>query len=82
MSITSESALAVVKANLHEVFEETNPSKRKAAIERLWVPSNDALFVDPDNIFHGHDAIDGCVAGLVERFAGWVFVEHGKFLFH
>lgn len=76
-SAAAEAAISVVKANLHDVFEEPDPMKRRAAIERLWVPSSEAVFIDPDRIWRGHDEIDACVAGLTKKFEGWVFGEIG-----
>ncbi len=74
---TSSLAVSVVKDNLHSVFEEPDATKRRAAIERLWVQSSDAVFVDPGHVWRGHDGIDQCVAALVEKFKGWVFAEIG-----
>ncbi|KAK3049686.1 hypothetical protein LTR09_009108 [Extremus antarcticus] len=75
---TSSLAVSVVKDNLHSVFEEPDATKRRAAIERLWVQSSDAVFVDPGHVWRGHDGIDQCVAALVEKFKGWVFAEIGS----
>ena len=80
LSTMSTTNISAVQENLHHVFEETDATKRKAAIEKLWVKSEDAVFIDPDRIWRGHDEIDRCVAGLVVKFQGWVFAELGKCL--
>jgi hypothetical protein len=77
MANTSSTCISAVRANLHQVFEEADPQTRRQAIEKLWSKSEDCVFVDPDKIWYGHDGIDECVAALVKRFEGWVFVEIG-----
>lgn len=79
MATSADLAISAVKANLHLVFEEADATKRKAAIERLWMKSEDTIFVDPERIWNGHAQIDECVTELVKKFAGWVFVEIGKY---
>lgn len=77
MATTAEACISTVRANLHEVFEEADPQKRRQAIERLWSTSEECIFIDPDAVWRGHDRIDQCVSALVKKFAGWVFVETG-----
>ncbi|KAK5171306.1 uncharacterized protein LTR77_004450 [Saxophila tyrrhenica] len=77
MSTDSNPAVAAIQDNLHLIFEEADATKRRAAIEQLWANSEDAVFVDPERIWRGHDEIDQCITSLVEKFKGWVFVEIG-----
>ena len=49
--------------NLHDVFGENDPARRRAAIDEIF--TDDAVFYDPINAAHrGHDAIDR-VAGAI-----------------
>jgi len=50
--------------NLHEVFGENDPARRRAAINELW--TEDGVFYDPSKgVYRGHDAIDR-VAGAIK----------------
>ena len=50
--------------NLHEVFGEHDPARRRAAINELW--TEDGVFYDPTSGVHrGRDAIDR-VAGAIK----------------
>lgn len=42
--------------NLHEVFSERDPGKRRDAIERTY--SKDVKFIDPEGEFVGWDALE------------------------
>jgi SnoaL-like domain len=48
--------------NLHEVFGEGNPDRRRAAIEDLY--TEDAVFYDPQGIHRGRAAINE-IAGKI-----------------
>jgi SnoaL-like domain len=48
--------------NLHEVFGEGDPDRRRAAVEVLY--TEDAAFYDPQGIHRGRDAIDA-IAGKI-----------------
>ena len=48
--------------NLHEVFGEDDPARRRAAIDEIFV--EDAVFYEPDGVHRGRDAIDR-VAGII-----------------
>jgi len=61
--------------NLFEVFGETDPVRRRTAIDQIW--AEDAVFVDPQASRMGRDAVDAAVAGLHARFPGFVFTALG-----
>ena len=56
--------------NLHDVFGENDPVRRRAAIDELWL--EDGVFYDPNKgIYHGRDEID--------RIAGAIRATHPDF---
>jgi hypothetical protein len=61
--------------NLFEIFGESDPVRRRAAIAEIW--AEDALFVDPEGHAMGHAALDDAVARLHARFPGFVFTALG-----
>lgn len=68
MSATTD----LMTANLFEVFGERDAAARRLAIERVFAP--DVVFHDAEGDEHGHDGIDGKVAGLLAGApADWVF---------
>ena len=49
--------------NLHDVFGENDPSRRRAALEELW--NEDGVFYDPKKgVYRGHDEIDRIAGAL------------------
>jgi hypothetical protein len=70
---TIEQAQSAVKDNLYLIFGEEDVDKRKEAIKRLWVDSNQAVIVTPEGVFHGHESISKCVDAVLAKFAGWKF---------
>jgi SnoaL-like protein len=49
--------------NLHEVFGENDPARRRAAIDEIF--TEDCVFYDPRmGVYHGRDEING-VAGAI-----------------
>jgi hypothetical protein len=54
-------AIQLTSLNLSAIFGERHVPTRLTAIADLWVPSGDALFVDPSGVFKTHDAIGGMV---------------------
>jgi ketosteroid isomerase-like protein len=76
----SDRIAELLKRNLLDVFDERDGVRRRAAIAELWTP--DAVFVDPEGRFVGHDAVDAVVAKLQESTPGWVFTATGSALTH
>ena len=58
-----ESIATLLTRNLHDVFGENDPARRRAALAALF--TDDAVFYDPSGgVYRGRDAIDG-VAGTL-----------------
>jgi hypothetical protein len=55
--------------NLHEVFGENDPARRRAAIDEVW--AEDGVFYGPDGAYRGRDEID--------RIAGTIKATHPDF---
>jgi len=58
----THSITTLLTRNLHEVFGEGDPDRRRAAVRELY--TEDAVFYDPQGIHKGHDAIDE-IAGRI-----------------
>jgi hypothetical protein len=54
-----------------EMWNETDPVRRRAAIEEIWTPV--ATYLDPMFAAEGYDGLDAMVAGVHERFPGYRF---------
>jgi hypothetical protein len=65
----------LMNANLLEVFGERDPALRRAAIERTY--SEDIVFLDPDEIVEGYDALDAKAGKLLDDAPGFVFSPAG-----
>jgi hypothetical protein len=66
----------LLNMNLHEVFEERDRDKRRAAIERTY--AEDVTFIDPDGEFVGWQALDKRAQELLDGAPpGSVFEEDG-----
>lgn len=65
----------LMHANLFEVFGERDPQRRRAAIERTYHP--DVVFVDPDEIVTGHDALDDKVDKILGEAPEFTFALDG-----
>jgi hypothetical protein len=61
--------------NLHEVFGECDPARRKTAIEAIF--DRDCVFSDPSGRHIGHRALEGAVAALQAQFPDHVFSQIG-----
>lgn len=72
---TIEQATTAIRENLHQIFGEADASKRQQTISRVWANSEESVFVDLEKTYHGHAELEGCVAELQKKFAGWVFTE-------
>ena len=58
--------------NLHDVFGENDPARRRAAVEEIY--TEDVVFYDPSkNAYHGRDEI--------ERIAGVIRATHPEFTY-
>jgi SnoaL-like domain len=69
-------AKELLHSNLHEVFSERNPERRRAAIERTY--TEDVTFIDPDGEFVGRQALSDQAQKLLDGvLAGFVFEEDG-----
>lgn len=71
----TETIEILLKRNLHEVFAERNPDRRRVAISELFTP--DCVFSSPKGRYVGQDALNLAVTGLHARFPDHVFSEHG-----
>jgi SnoaL-like domain len=59
----SYSIATLLTRNLHDVFGENDPARRRAAIDELF--TDDGVFYDPrGGVYHGRDAIDGVAGAL------------------
>ena len=66
----SYSISTLLTRNLHEVFGENDPVRRRAAINEIW--HEDGVFYDPNKgVFRGRDEID--------RIAGKIKATHPDF---
>lgn len=59
-----------------EVWNATDPAKRRELIERLFTPQ--ATYTDPLGAVEGWDGIDTFVAGAQQQFAGLSFSLGGQ----
>jgi hypothetical protein len=69
-------AKELLHSNLHEVFSERDPQRRRAAIERTY--TEDVTFIDPEGEFVGWQAVSDQAQKLLDGLlAGFVFEEDG-----
>lgn len=69
-------AKELLQSNLHEVFSERDPERRRAAIERTY--TEDVTFIDPEGEFVGRQALSDQAQKLLDGVpAGFVFEEDG-----
>ncbi len=69
---TMERNLAyLLPENLYRVFNETDLSKRKAAIANLW--DKDEIFIDPVGVDQGHEKLNAAVTAFQHQFPGSMF---------
>lgn len=59
----------LLKRNLHDVFGENDPVRRRAAIKEIF--NEDGVFYEPNGVYHGHEEID--------RIAGAIRATHPDF---
>ncbi|WP_066043844.1 nuclear transport factor 2 family protein [Herbiconiux solani] len=65
----------LMNANLLEVFGQRDPALRRAAIEHTY--TEDVVFLDPDEVVEGYDALDAKAGKLLEGAPGFVFAPAG-----
>ena len=58
----SHSVSNLLTRNLQDVFGESDPVRRRAAIDEIF--TEDCVFYEPKGIYRGRDEID-CVAGVI-----------------
>jgi hypothetical protein len=61
--IMSDIVSTLLLRNLHEVFGEIDPVRRRAAIDEIF--HEDAVFHEPNGIYRGRDEIDR-IAGVIK----------------
>ena len=59
----SYSLSSLLTRNLHEVFGEHGPARRRAAIDEIY--TEDCVFYEPNGVYRGRDEIDR-VAGAIK----------------
>ena len=59
----SRSISTLLTRNLHDVFGEIDPLRRRAAIDEIF--TDDCVFYEPRGVYHGRDEIDR-VAGAIK----------------
>ena len=59
----SYSISTLLTRNLHDVFGENDPTRRRAAIDEIF--TEDCVFHEPNGVYHGRDEIDR-VAGKIK----------------
>jgi hypothetical protein len=84
MTDNQESTVALMRANLHQVFGERDPERRAAAARATY--AEDAVFLDHDGPVVGRAAIEARAQALLERVpaeaafseAGPVYLGEGR----
>ena len=59
----SQTASTLLLRNLHDVFGEIDPMRRRAAIDEIF--HEDAVFYEPNGAYRGRDEIDR-IAGVIK----------------
>jgi len=72
----SDSIETLLVRNLHGVFGERDPARRKAAIEAIF--DRDCLFSDPHCRHIGRHGLEEAVAALQAQFSDHVFSQIGS----
>ncbi len=58
----SSSISTLLTRNLHDVFGEHNPARRRAAIDEIF--TEDCVFYEPRGVYRGRDEIDRVAAAI------------------
>lgn len=59
----SHSISTLLTRNLHDVFRENDPTRRRAAIDEIY--AEDCVFYEPKGVYRGRDEIDR-IAGVIK----------------
>jgi hypothetical protein len=59
----SHTVSTLLLRNLHEVFGENDPARRRATVKEIY--HDDAVFYDPNGVYRGRDEIDR-IAGVIK----------------
>jgi SnoaL-like domain len=59
----SHTVSTLLLRNLHDVFGEPDPGRRRAAIDEIF--HEDAVFYEPNGVYRGRDEIDR-IAGVIK----------------
>jgi len=59
----SNSISTLLTRNLHDVFGENDPERRRAAIDEIFI--EDCVFYEPKGVYRGRDEIDR-IAGVIK----------------
>ena len=65
----------LLHVNLHEVFGERDPARRRAAVDATY--TEDVEFTDPEETVVGRDALEAKADALLADAPGFVFAEVG-----
>ncbi|WP_443478339.1 nuclear transport factor 2 family protein [Novosphingobium aerophilum] len=71
LPISSAGMKELLERNLHEVFGENDPNRRRAALNELW--TDDCTLHAPPGVIRGREAIDA--------FAGQLRATHSDFVY-
>src|SRR5258706_5888769 len=66
---TSYSISTLLTRNLHDVFGESDPARRRAAIDEIFI--EDCVFYEPRGVHRGR--------GEIDRIAGTIKATHSDF---
>jgi hypothetical protein len=58
----SYSISTLLTRNLHDVFGENDPARRRAAIDEIF--TEDCVFYEPKGVHHGRNEIDRIAGGI------------------
>jgi hypothetical protein len=67
---------SLMRANLLEVFGQRDAELRHAAVERTY--TDDVVFLDPEEVVEGRDALEAKVEKLLHGAPGFVFAPEGR----
>ena len=71
----SHSISTLLTRNLHEVFGEGDPARRRATIDEIF--TEDCVFYQPQGVHRGRDEVDQ-IAGAIRDPSGLPIHAHGR----